>query len=243
MFTLLIVDDEDYSRNGIAALIEHRFPEVFRVEKAQTGAEGLALARSLRPELVISDIRMPQMDGLTMCRRLAESAPDTLIVFMSAYSELEYYRSALKLHALSFIEKPIVPEELLAEVERALRLLSDAPSPLADDASADAQDGLYVSQAKACIAREYADPAFSVARLAEELHLSRNYISSLFKRQTGVAITTYLNNLRMEKAKALLRNPANRVSDVGFMVGMDNTDYFTRRFKAYAGCTPSEYRR
>ncbi|MBQ8972804.1 MAG: response regulator [Clostridia bacterium] len=242
MYTLLIVDDEDYSRNGIAALIERRFPQTFRMEKAETGEEGLELARTIRPDLIISDIRMPRMDGLTMCRRLAECAQEPCIVFMSAYSELDYYRSALKLHALSFIEKPIVPEELLGEVSRALRRLADAPPP-EEAPPVESGDSPYVAKAKHCIAQRYSDPNFSVADLAESLCLSKNYISSLFKRETGVPITTWLNNVRMERAKELLRNPANRVSDVGYMVGMDNTDYFTRRFKAYTGCTPSEYRR
>ena len=243
MYKLLIVDDESYSRNGIANFVQREFPGIFQIEKAENGLEGLSLARSIQPELVISDVRMPQMDGLEMCKRLQECVPGAKLIFISAYSELEYYRSALKMHALSFIEKPVVPEEMLSEIRSALLQMKKGNSDTSQETEIDNSELAYVRKVKDYIRQHYADPNLTVLQLANEMHLSKNYIGSLFKKETGVSISSYLNKTRMEKAKELLKNPVNHVSEVGFLVGFDNTDYFTRKFKDYAGMTPSEYRR
>lgn len=76
---------------------------------AASGREGLALAEAERPEIIISDVRMPQMNGLDMARALTEKLPESKFIFISAYSEIAYYRAAMKLRAVSFVEKPIVP--------------------------------------------------------------------------------------------------------------------------------------
>ena len=73
--------------------------------------------------------------------------------------------------------------------------------------------------------------------------MSESYLGNLFKRKTGMTISVYINNVRMESAKRMLRDGTLRINEVAQMIGLENTDYFTKRFKQYTGQTPSEYRR
>ena len=120
---VLIVDDEAHVRDGIEENLPWAQLGVDRVFKAATGREGLCMAEEYQPDVIISDVRMPQMDGLSMARTLCERFPGAKLIFISAYSEIDYYRSAMKLHAVGFIEKPIILEELSAEVRRAVDMI------------------------------------------------------------------------------------------------------------------------
>ncbi len=123
MLSVLIVDDETYVSDGIERNIAWAEFGVGRVEQARTGREGLEKALQTKPDLIISDVRMPHMDGLAMATALMARNVKAHYIFMSAYSELDYYRKAMKLHAVSFIEKPIVLEELEQEIRRAVELI------------------------------------------------------------------------------------------------------------------------
>lgn len=107
----------------------------------------------------------------------------------------------------------------------------------------ESDESVYIRNIHQYVSTHFADPELSVAQIADALHLSRNYVGSLYKKTTGTAITSYINEVRMEKAIILLQDPKNRVNEVGVLVGFDNTDYFTRKFKEYTGKTPSEFRR
>ena len=136
MLKLLIVDDEALVRDGIALALKRECPGELAILKAASGREGLAICEREQPEIIISDVRMPQMNGLDMARALVERQPGAKLIFISAYSEIAYYRAAMKLHAVSFVEKPIVLEELLAEVRRAIELIGAerrmSEAPLSD---------------------------------------------------------------------------------------------------------------
>ena len=102
------------------------------------------------------------------------------------------------------------------------------------------RNALYIRQ---MIDQNFMIPHFSVSSLSDKVHFSESYLSNLFKKQYHMTVGEYINQLRMEKAKQLLLEPAARVSDVAEQVGFDNTDYFTKRFRQFTGLTPTEYRR
>ena len=116
---LMIVDDESYVREGIERILSTCNLPDLSILKAANGHDALRMAVEHRVDIVISDVRMPQMNGLDMAKALLQELPRIKLIFISAYSELEYYRAAMKLRAVSFVEKPIVPEDLVAEVRRA----------------------------------------------------------------------------------------------------------------------------
>ena len=121
MIRVLMVDDEPLVRRGIVAGVDWVALGCEVVGEAQSGEEGLALARKLKPELIITDIRMPKMDGITMMNLLREEGCAAHCIVLTAHSEFEYARGALLFGADDYLLKPFEPEELLARVENILR--------------------------------------------------------------------------------------------------------------------------
>lgn len=119
---LLIVDDEELTRTGLISSVNWKELGIDEVIQADDGLNGLEKARIHRPEIILCDVRMPRMDGITMLSRLEEALPDSVAIFMSGYSDKEYLKAAIKLKALNYIEKPFEPEEVVEAVSEACDL-------------------------------------------------------------------------------------------------------------------------
>ena len=119
---LLIVDDEDLTRSGVISSIDWKALGINEVLQANDGMNGLEMARIHRPEIILCDVRMPRMDGIAMLERLETILPDTVSIFMSGYSDKEYLKAAIKLKAISYIEKPLNLKEIQEAVLEAREL-------------------------------------------------------------------------------------------------------------------------
>ena len=104
---LLIVDDEELTRTGVISSIDWKSLDIDEVLQADDGINGLEAARIHKPEIILCDVRMPRMDGITMLEKLEQFLPDTVPIFMSGYSDKEYLKAAIKLKAVNYIEKPL----------------------------------------------------------------------------------------------------------------------------------------
>ena len=118
---LLIADDEKLTREGIISSIDWKSLGISEIYQVDDGIHGLELAKDVHPDIVLSDVRMPRLDGIEMASRLRELFPNINIIFMSGYSDKEYLKAAIKLKAISYVEKPIDPEEIREAVLEALK--------------------------------------------------------------------------------------------------------------------------
>ena len=109
---LLIVDDEELTRTGVISSIDWQSIGIEEVLQADDGLNGIEVARTHQPDIVLCDVRMPRMDGIAMLERLEDILPDIVPVFMSGYSDKEYLKAAIKLKAVNYIEKPLNPDEI-----------------------------------------------------------------------------------------------------------------------------------
>ena len=109
---LLIVDDEELTRTGLISAIDWKSLGIDQIIQADDGIHGLEQARLYKPEIILCDVRMPRMNGITMLERLEKLLPDSVPVFMSGYSDKEYLKAAIRLKAVSYIEKPLNPSEV-----------------------------------------------------------------------------------------------------------------------------------
>ena len=114
---LLIVDDEELTRTGVITSLDWASLGIDEVLQADDGVHGLETARRCKPEIILCDVRMPRMDGISMLERLEKFLPDTVPIFMSGYSDKEYLKAAIKLKAVNYIEKPFS----ISEIETAIR--------------------------------------------------------------------------------------------------------------------------
>ena len=115
---ILLVDDEQYVLDRLTAILRGGLPEELTVSTASDGAEALEKALASPPDLLITDVRMPRMDGMDLALQITSIAPDCKIVFLSNYSDKEYLRQAIHLHAVEYIDKPVTPERLLSLTEQ-----------------------------------------------------------------------------------------------------------------------------
>jgi two-component system response regulator YesN len=120
MFKILIVDDEYRTRQGIRKQVDFMQLGITEVEEADDGVHGLEKAMTFKPDIILSDIKMPRMDGIGFAYEVRKVLPQCRLIFMSAYTELDYYRNAIKLGAINYIEKPLDIEELKAAVRNAV---------------------------------------------------------------------------------------------------------------------------
>lgn len=125
MYHLLVVDDEITSRNGLLRNIKGMNLGFAKTETADDGVHALELALRFRPDIVLTDVRMPRMDGIEMSYKLREMYPDVIIIFMSGYSDKEYLKSAIHLKAVNYVEKPVENEELEKSLRQALDMLDE----------------------------------------------------------------------------------------------------------------------
>lgn len=116
---LLIVDDEELTRTGLISSIDWHSLGIKEVYQADDGRNGLKAARLYKPEIILCDVRMPRMDGITMLSRLEETIPDSVYIFMSGYSDKEYLKAAIKLKAVTYIEKPLDLQEVSEAITEA----------------------------------------------------------------------------------------------------------------------------
>ncbi|WP_373213031.1 response regulator [Ruminococcus sp. 5_1_39BFAA] len=119
---LLIVDDEELTRTGVISSLDWKALGIDEVIQADDGINGLEMAKKHKPEIILCDVRMPRMDGITMLERLDNILPDVVPIFMSGYSDKEYLKAAIKLKAVNYIEKPIDPKEIRDAVSEAREL-------------------------------------------------------------------------------------------------------------------------
>ena len=117
---LLIVDDEDLTREGLVSSIDWSALNINYIYQADDGLNALSMVQKYKPEIILSDVRMPRMNGIEMAERIQEISPNSSMIFMSGYSDKEYLKAAIKLKAVRYVEKPINPEEVMEAVKEAI---------------------------------------------------------------------------------------------------------------------------
>ena len=240
MIRVLMVDDEPLVRHGVAAGMDWASLGCEVVGEAQSGEEGLALARRLKPDLIITDIRMPKMDGITMMNMLREEGCAARCIVLTAHSDFEYARGALLFGADDYLLKPFRDQELTHAVARVCRKMESAPAANTPAVKKEPEATGYVRQAMDYIAGHYADENISIATIAEHLCVSEGHLSHVFKKQTGMTVTNYLTKTRIDAAMALLPTGRVKVYEAAAAVGYKDVTYFSATFKKLTGLSPSE---
>ncbi|MBN2957411.1 response regulator transcription factor [Blautia massiliensis (ex Durand et al. 2017)] len=243
---VIVVEDDEGSLNGLVRLLESIDPSIKVVGKAGNGKEGLELIEKRIPDVVITDIKMPVMDGLEMIRNLYEKQwKKSHFIIISSYSDFEYARQALRYQVTDYLLKPITYEEietimfrLMEKVKPGGNQISDINElyPLPEDVHP------LVRRAARMIQEEYGS-VLTLESIAGRLNISPEYLSQIFSKQMGVTITAYLKTCRIEVAKRLLTDKERSVQEVAAMVGYTNDKYFFRVFKEKTGVTPTEFKR
>lgn len=243
MLKVLIVDDEALVRRGIALGVDWAAMGCVVVGEASNGEEGLAAVERYSPNLIITDVRMPRMDGIEMMNRLRKKGCRAHVIVLTAYSDFSYARSALQFGADDYLLKPFRDQELTAAIGKIRQKEREqaALTPQETLPLAKGDKSKYVLQALEYIAAHYADQDISITSIAAHLGVSEGHLSHVFKKETSYTIISYLTQYRIHTAMKLLQDCRYKVYEVAEMVGYRDVAYFGSTFKKLVGVSPSEY--
>lgn len=247
MLKIVVVEDEELVRRGIVLAVDWATLGCVVVGEATNGEDGIKEVERFNPDIIITDIKMPKMDGLEMVRQLRERGNAANIIILTAYSSFAYAQSAIKLGAVDYLLKPFHDGDLEQAVKK---IVSDKnedkaeyePSSCIRKVSQTAKSK-YVMQALNFIAQNYGDPEITAGSIANSLNISNSHLNHIFKKETAYTISAYISNYRLHAAMQMLRDCRNRVYEVTEKVGYRDIAYFSSTFKKAIGMSPSEYQR
>jgi two-component system response regulator YesN len=240
---LLILDDDIQIREGIKNGVDWASLGFEEVRSAGDGFAGLAAAREMAPDIVLSDVRMPGMDGLDFLREIKELFPRVKVILISGYDDFKYLQKAVRYGADAYELKPVKIQNLLRLVEElgAKAVAEKIPPPVPGNKSPRFSDSRISRAAEYVHSHLSAD--LSIRTLGEELRMSPNYFCSLFRKEAGVTFSSYVNRTRLEASAYLLEHTDQRISEIADNAGFRDSVYFTQVFKKAYGCSPREYRK
>lgn len=230
MARLLVVDDEWLIRKGIVQMVKRLKPD-WSVEEANNGKQAVEMIKESAIDLVFSDIKMPGIGGMEMLEILNKQGFRIPVVFLTGYDEFQLMRSAIQLKAYDYLLKPVNDDDMIAVLANFER---DYMNPFPGD-------GKIIQLAKAYIDK-HLQSSLTLTEVANHVHFNPTYFSEYFKDKCGETFSQYVLRIKMEKAKTMLEDPANRIIDISDDLGYKNPRSFTKMFKIMTGMTPKEYR-
>lgn len=262
MWKVLLADDEPFVREGLEKLIPWEKLGYQLDGSYKNGRELLEALPEKMPDAVILDIQMPFVGGLEAAKVIHEEYPETAIILLTAYAEFRYAQQAMQYGVKGYILK----SNLLSELPEALEKLTKTMEQQkffrekmeefrkAEEAAlecdeeendvpdyAEAQCGDELIQLTKAYVKENLGNKITLDDIADAIHVNRSYLSRLYKQKTGENLFEMINRSRVEKAKELIRQRDKKIYEIAYLVGLEDTAYFSRLFKKYAGCSPKEY--
>lgn len=242
MWKVMAADDEAYIREALQKLINWEKRDCVLSVVANNGQELIEQMGLEHPDIVITDIKMPVLDGLEVCKYIYETSPETQVILLTAYSDFEYAKRAIRYNACDYVLKISVLEELPMAVERAINKLERKYRELEGERSANGGQGALYAQMEKYIEQNYRKK-ISLDEMSEALHANRSYLSRLYKSKTGINLFDAIAYRKIDAAKEYLLNSDRKTYEISEALGFEDAGYFSRVFKKQTGVSPKEYRK
>lgn len=245
-FKILFVED-DQSIDFLVSRYKFWEKNEYRIEDiARNGKEALELLEKNTYDIVVTDIRMPIMDGMQLFHCIKERAYAVYVILASNYSDFTYAKQGIRLGAVDYIEKPYTEEKLITALElaRSKMIEEEGDKNIEQGGGCDLfQVEDKVVQKMIQLIHRHVNREGILDILSEEMALSKDYLGKLFKNGTGITVSEYFMIVKMEQAKRLLKHSHKKVYEISLELGYTTVDYFTKLFKKYTGTTPSQFRK
>ncbi|RZK54913.1 MAG: response regulator, partial [Pedobacter sp.] len=245
---LLVEDNED-----MRSFLVLNLSSTYRVKTAEDGLQGLAMAKKIQPDLILSDIMMPKMDGIEMLDRLKNDQETSHIpvILLSAKSALESQITGLKYGADYYISKPFDNELLYAAMKNILdqrkrvfgqfvskqKVMDLGPSQIV----VTSKDELFLQKIIAIVEEHMTDPKFNIDAVAETVNMARATFFKKFKSLTQQAPVEFIRDMRLKRAKQYLDGGMGNITEIAYTVGFSSAKYFSTCFRTLYGISPSDY--
>lgn len=254
----MLVEDNTELRTFLRSI----FASEFRVVEAANGAEGLEKALSLVPDIIISDVMMPEKDGLQMMRELHDNMTTSHIpmVLLTAKTAIESMLEGLEYGADDYITKPFSATYLKARVrnilerrkkfqemyrEMLMNMATSPDEPTAEESKApemSPNDRKFMDKLMALMEKNLDNGDLIVDDLVKDMAVSRSVFFKKLKSLTGLAPVEFIKEMRINRAVQLIETGEYSMTQIAYMVGINDPRYFSKCFKQKMGMTPTEYR-
>ena len=253
MYKVIIVEDEEIIRKGIRFSVRWDELDCKIVAECSNGEEGAAAIRSYHPDIVITDINMPVIDGLEMIRQTYEEEEYSAII-LSGYSSFEYAQTAIKYGVLGYLLKPLRREEIKDAIQKAKLECEKRNSYRSHGDSAKSLTEKFLGEVPAGYAgndalvhqmldfvREHYSQKLVMNDVVKELNYSDTFLNKKFKEAMGTTFMEYVNRFRIQRAIEMMTQEKLPLQEVAWKCGIGEYKYFSTVFKKYLGCSPKEY--
>ena len=243
---VLVVEDNA----DLRSYLHNSLKDIYQIYEASDGEQGLIAALEEIPDLIISDLMMPKMDGLQLCEKLKNSEKTSHIplILLTAKADIETKIEGLHTGADDYMAKPFDARELKARIYNLIesrrnlqQKFSRQFSLSVSEIQVESLEDRFLKKVKGTIEVQIGDSTLSVETLAEEVAMSAVQLYRKLKALTGQTPNELIRNMRMDRAASLLRQHAGNVSEVAYQVGFNNLSYFAKCFKEKFDVTPSEF--
>ncbi len=241
---VFIADDDKYLREGIATFLKKSYGSDVSVKMFANGVDALNAIRKNVPDVLITDIKMPLLDGLTL---VSEIDKNIHIIILSAYRDFEFAKQAISLRVDAFITKPIDLDELGASFEQIYRDLScmknscSGLSILLDEHCHAGKENSIIQRIYDLTKEEKGN--ISLNLLSSELSMNSSYLSVVFKEKTGKNFNRWLREIKATVAKYYLKETSRTIYQISEILGYCDAKSFSGMFKKETGYTPIYYRK
>lgn len=248
-YSVMIVEDTPELRNYLKETLNNYFVHVY---VAKDGKDGLEQIKDRLPDIIISDVMMPRMNGFELCREVKTNLDISHIPFilLTAYHNTQNMYTGYKTGADTFLPKPFEIDVLLALIHNQLRQREQIRTRYKDDKllthkelSFSNADETFLLKLNTLIAENMNNPDLDVAFLATNMCISRSLLFNKVKAITGMGIVDYVNKQRIEKSIVLLTTTTMNITEISEVVGFSSLRYFSKVFKSIKGEIPSAYRK
>ena len=243
---LLIIEDNP----DVVGYLKACYQNHFSIHVAKDGKEGYELAVEEIPDIIISDIMMPEMDGFELCKKLKEDIRTSHIpvILLTAKADIPSRIEGLETGADAFVVKPFNQRELLVRMQKLLELRrklfrrysNGNGLELSSDPMIQKED-LFFKKLNEIILNNLGDEFFNIQTLCNEMAMSKSQLYRKFSALTDIPAAKYIRTLRMKKAKELLQTTSMNITEVGYKVGMKSVSAFSKMFKDEFGKSPREF--
>jgi two-component system, response regulator YesN len=234
---VLIVDDEPLEREVLMDIVKKSDLGIVECIEVENGADAVEIMNKDCIDIVVMDIRMPVMDGITAAKLMKQDFPNLKIVFLTAYNEFDYALQTIKIGVEDFLLKPVRPEEFIQTLEKVTTNLETDSV----DRKLPPQSNSMVDSVIEYIG-EHLEDKLTLQQLADYVYLHPQYLSRLFKQEKGITITEFITMKRIEKSKSLLISTQESITDISEKCGFTDLNYFSRVFSKIEGVSPKKYR-
>lgn len=243
---ILIVEDD----HDLRAYLRNCLQSQYHVSEASNGTEGINVAKKEIPDIIVTDVMMPEMDGIEMCKRIKDTIEISHIpiLMLTAKSDDDYQKEGLESGAWDYITKPFNTEALLKKIDNIIETRNRFKSFLATQKiTIDVKkhytpfDQKIISKVTQAIQQHIDDSEYSVEDLAQDIGLSRMQLHRKLKALVGQSTTSFINSIRIYHARHLFDNGCDRIQEAMASVGMNSYSHFNNTFRKIIGESPSEY--